>query len=164
MRKTALKRKSPLRSSSSIERSGFGAKPMPLKRVTPLKRTRMKRHAPKPRHDADPEYLAHLRLQPCVVCGKGASESGTEYGNDAHHPSEGRYSLALKAPDSEAFTLCPYVVGGCHYKWHHLQGFCSGWSKQKRRAFEQAEGERQRAIYVNFKATGVFAEPVRETA
>jgi len=157
-----LTRKTPLRAKSSLGRSAPFAAAMPLERRTPLARARMKRHKPKLRDDADHAYLAHLRLQPCVVCGKLASESGTDYGNDAHHPSEGRYSLALKAPDSEAFTLCPYVTGGCHYDWHHLRGFCRGWPKQKRRAFEQAEGERQRLIYVNFRETGVMVEPVRE--
>lgn len=108
--------------------------------------------------DAEPEFLAFLRLMPCVVKGTKCRNS------DPHHPidceGERRKGTGQRAPDRFAFSLCR----DHHEQFHHGTGFCKGWTKEQRRDWQVQENERQRAIYLEFKETGVLVEPVRETA
>lgn len=97
----------------------------PLKRKTPLRRTKMKRSKRRPNPaGSDPAHLAWIRSQPCCWCGISTAI-------EAHHSTVGR-GLSRKSGDREAMPLC----------WmHHAQFHChtgpfAGWTKAQRRAFQ----------------------------
>jgi hypothetical protein len=121
-----------------------------IARRTPLKRSPIKRKAPRPRKDADPEYLAFLRRMPCCACFKmffsrvgrwpvwsinyilAACEANqrlqTLPTESAHFGVRG---LRQKAPDRQALPLCStlhhreghesaHVLGRSFFVYHNL--------------------------------------------
>lgn len=101
MKRTPLKRKTPLRSrSSKVQQSAA-----PCGDVKPLKRPGLKRSRIAPRsktgryarRDRQREYMLWVKTQPCLVCGRKPTEA-------AHTGSRG---FGQKAPDQFVIPLCP---------------------------------------------------------
>lgn len=109
----------------------------PLRRKTPLKRSRFRRSGPR-RTDA-PEHLAWLREQPCCVWALGLA-------NDchgvvqAHHSTVGR-GLSRKTSDLDAMPLCERH----HFCLHNYLGYFSGWTREERAEFQLARSAEYRA-------------------
>jgi hypothetical protein len=118
MKRVALTRRTPLKRSSALGRSAFGASPMPLLRATPLRRTKLRRKPTRGKAGDEPERLAWLRSLDCCACGRrGLSH--------AHHRTLSGRGKGQKSPDSEAMPLC----ARCHSDLHSLAGMFRGLSK-----------------------------------
>lgn len=132
LRKTPLLRKSPLRATSTLRRAPLGARPMPLSslRATPLRRTRMKRHAPKPRLDADPARLAWVRSLDCCACGKAGP-------SHPHHRTLSGRGKGQKSADDQTMPLC----FDCHRDLHSLTGRFRGFTREMLHAWQVARVE-----------------------
>lgn len=98
---------------------------------TAIKRSRIKRHAPKRRSgDSDPAYKAWIRTLPCVACFLklwgweqifSMSEPGVIMSESAH---VGRRGLSQLAPDRTCIPLCGFE--------HHREGRESHHKLQKK--------------------------------
>jgi hypothetical protein len=99
----------------------------------------------------DPEYLGFIRGLRCCVYGTAAP-------SHAHHESEAGRGKGQKAPDRRTMPMSFRA----HREWHDHTGFCRGWSKLQRRAFQDAEIERCLAMHAEWKATGVLVEPLQK--
>lgn len=93
-----------------------------LERRTPLKRTRMRRKAPRrlSSPSADPGYLEAVRALPCrmssLLC------EGRVHAHHAVHRSQGGI-------DADAVPLCATH----HREWHEANGAFFGWNRELRR-------------------------------
>lgn len=148
MKRSPLQRKTPLARTSGLLTS------KPLERVSELKRTAMKRKAPKIRtasEGGDPEYLAFVRRQRCCACGSLPP-------SHAHHETLGGRGKSQKAPDRRTLPFC----FGDHDDFHLVRGRFKGWSREKRKAFQEAEIDRLSGVWDYFKAFGVLAEPLQQ--
>lgn len=109
----------------------------PLKRKTPMRRTRLQQKPPRKRSSAeggDEVYLDWIRSLPCCVCGVRTS-------SHAHHSTGA--GMALKAPDREAMPLCPR----CHRDFHDGKGFSDGWRREQRALWQELQVERCQRLY-----------------
>lgn len=133
MKRSPLLRKKPLR------RSAFGASPMPLSslRSEPLRRTRMRRKAPRARADADPQRLAFIRSCDCCACGKAGP-------SHAHHRTLSGRGKGQKSPDSETLPLC----AKCHDDLHTARGKFRFLNREQLRSWQVS----QVAIYSGWYA------------
>lgn len=152
MNRSPLKRgDKPLKRKAELERSAWKRSERTEK--PPAARSTFKRKPRRPRDTDDPVYLAWVRRWPCCVGGMLCGPAR------AHHAIEmgGRRikGMALKAPDAEALPLCEMH----HTQFHLGQGFCKGWDKLRRRAFQQDEIDRLRAIWRDQRELGVTQEP-----
>lgn len=109
----------------------------PLKRRTALvtrkaiKRTAIARRATRPKPGQDKEYLARVRLMPCV----GARLSSCEgHGVDPHHAGR-RPGVAMKAPDASAIPMCRHH----HDRFHDAQYPFKDWNKERRREWQDEQ-------------------------
>lgn len=60
---------------------------------------------PKPFTDEDPEYLAFIRTQPCIICGRTHCVA-------AHHqPEKGQGTMGGKCSDYRTIPLCEGIDG-----------------------------------------------------
>lgn len=141
MKRTELKRKTPLRACSSLATRKQLAR-------TSFKRKAAKERAPSAGGDAD--YLNFIRGLRCCVYGALPP-------NHAHHESEAGRGKGQKAHDRRTMPMSFRA----HREWHDHSGFCRGWSREKRRAFQDAEIERCQAMFAEWQATGVLVEPLR---
>jgi len=149
LRKTPLRSKTRLVSTTRLERSSL------LSRSAPMKRTRFKVKPRRPKPGDDPERKAFIKLFPCVV-------GGTECGpSDPHHEidaqGEHRKGMGQTAPDDRTFPMCRRH----HEDFHNGRGFCRGWSKEKRRSFQEAEIDRFNKIWAEYQETGSLVEPLQ---
>lgn len=106
LRRSELKRKTPLRAAGTWLSSGSSAT---LTRQSTLQRTAIKRRAPKKRPGHEPKYLAACRGEPCYlqipgVC-RGACERDSVVPCHANWSDYGK-GMGIKAPDI-------YTVPGC---------------------------------------------------
>ncbi len=69
-------------------------------------------------------YLAWVRRQPCLGCGR-------EPAGEAHHT--GRHGIGQKPPDGQAVPLC----AECHMALHDLTGPFRGFERRHRKAWEE---------------------------
>jgi len=126
-----------------------------------LRRTRLVSRPRKPKPGDEPERLAFARRMPCVV--------GPRFGRcrrriDPHHMTGGkgeqRRGKSQTVSDRNTLPLCRRH----HDDFHAGRGVFLGWSDDERRVFQEDEIDRLNKVYEEWRATGVFAEPVRETA
>lgn len=68
-------------------------------------------------------YVAWIRQQPCLGCGRDPA-------GEAHHT--GRHGVAQKPPDDQAVPLCR----ACHQSLHDLTGPFRGFERRHRKAWE----------------------------
>lgn len=151
MKRSALVRKTPLRAKTRLESRSKLVTKRPLARVSELKRTAMKRKAPKVRaaeRGGDAAYLTFVRSLPCCVYGAAAP-------SHAHHEIGGGRGKGQKAPDTRTMPLSFRA----HREFHDGTGFCKGWSVEKRMEWQSSEIDRVRAIWLEFVETGVIVEP-----
>lgn len=137
MKRSGFKpRTKPLARTSQLGRGAFGAKPMPLLRVTPLKRTRMKRRLPTALPDEVAERRKFVNGLDCCACGKDAP-------SHAHHPILLGRGKSQKAPEHMLIPLCESSTGrlGCHDALHLRQGRFAGMTKEQLRAWQLARVE-----------------------
>lgn len=98
----------------------------PLKRETPMRRTKMKRSRPKANPaGSDPKHLAAIRRYPCCVC-------FSRHNVEAHHSTVGR-GLSQKTSDHETIPLCRVH----HREFHDAKGFFDGWDKAERKDWQR---------------------------
>ena len=104
LRRSELKRKTPLRAGGARFSSGTGAT---LTRQSTLQRAAIKRRAPKKRAGHEPKYLAACRGEPCflLIPGVCRSERDTVVPCHANWSDYGK-GMGIKAPDI-------YTVPGC---------------------------------------------------
>lgn len=152
-----LKRSSELRAKSIDPKTGkirFSTFSKPTKET--LRRTRMKWKRRRPKPGDDPAYKAWIRRFPCVVGGKRCGQA------DPHHIIDGtgdqRKGMAQTAADKDCFPLCRRH----HDDLHDGTGFCKGWSKEKRRTFQEQEIERFNEMWRDQHELGVLQEPERK--
>lgn len=152
MKRTALLRRTPLRSTRSL----LTAKP--LVRASELKRTSLKRKPRRPKPGDDPAYKAFVKAQPCCVGGKRCGKV------DPHHLIDGKgdakKGMGQTAPDRFLLPICRRH----HDAFHDGKGFCRGWDAAQRLTFQEQEVERLRAIWADLHLLGVLQEPLRKTA
>lgn len=128
MKRTPLKRRTPLRSAGRA-----------LRRVTRLaaRRARPRREQP---GDRDPKYLALVRQMRCLARDMGTPCRGRTH---AHHPRHLSRGAGLKAPDRCVIPLC---------KWHHVfelhagAGAFKGWTRDELRAWQDKAVDFTQAI------------------
>lgn len=158
MKRTELKRKTPLKAKKRLEskpqlvtRKKKLERGSSLLRKTPLK---AKRRRPKP--GDDPKYKAWIKTQPCVVGGKRCGKV------HPHHMINGdgdaRKGMAQTAPDRFLLPLCSRH----HRNFHDGKGFCQGWDEARRKTFQEDEVFRLRAIWRDLQELDVLQEPTRE--
>lgn len=104
LRRSELKRKTPLRAGGARISSGTGAT---LTRQSTLQRAAIKRRAPKKRAGHEPKYLAACRGEPCFlqIPGVCRGERDTVVPCHANWSDYGK-GMGIKAPDI-------YTVPGC---------------------------------------------------
>lgn len=108
MKRTELKRKTPLKAKTGLKRSA-------MKRTAP-KKTAARKAAKGDTRWRSEKYLAWVRTLPCCVC-------GATIGVAAHHliGMWGLSGMGLKAPDSFVMPACDPVYGhsrDCHQQIH----------------------------------------------
>lgn len=153
MKRSELRRKTPLRSKKAMKRGASLSSKTQLKRTTLLRKTRLKAKPPKKRtveQGGDESYLRFIRSLPCVVY-------GTAPPSHAHHKVAGGRGKGQKAPDRETIPLSPRA----HDEFHAGRGFCKGWSKERRRDWQDQEIERLQALHSTWVEFGVIEEPIR---
>ena len=90
------------------------------------------RSATRKKTGKDPEYLAFIRAQPCVVCMLPwkVNMTGVSYSNVQKSPTEaahiGPRGLSRKVPDRAALPMC-----GEHHRWLHVVGPKQFWAAHK---------------------------------
>jgi len=143
---------------SALQRTAWKRKPdaKPIERCSSLQRSNIRRKPRRVKPGDDPEYKAFIRLCPCVV---GGIKCGRATG---HHLIDGRdearKGIGQTAPDKFLIPMCwPH-----HQQFHLGQGFCAGWSREQRRAFQDAEVERLQKIWNARRELGVWQEPERD--
>ena len=165
MRRTSLrsyseKRKAALQDRgastfSTLERTSSLARGASKLARTPLK---AKRRKPKP--GDDPAYKAWIRSLPCVV--GGSKKKNCKGRLDPHHMTGGkgdqRRGKGQTVSDRNALPLCRMH----HDDIHDGTGFCKGWSKDRRRVFQEHEIARLNKIWDEHEALGVWQEPMAE--
>jgi len=150
VKRTPLRRKSPLRSTSSL----LAAKP--LARVCELKRTAFKRKARRPKPGDEPAYKAWVKTLPCCVGGKRCGKA------DPHHLIDGkgdaRKGMGQTAPDRFLLPMCRRH----HDLFHAGKGVFAHFDAAQRLTFQEQECERLRAIWAELNELGVWQEPLRK--
>ncbi|MGM0783876.1 MAG: DUF968 domain-containing protein [Pseudomonadota bacterium] len=114
MKRSPLKRKTPLAQGAPLKTRKPTERKSALSRRAPMKQRR--RQASTDARWRSPEYLAWVRSLPCCVC-------GTTTGVAAHHMI-GLWQLGgmgLKAPDSFAMPACDGPGDTCHRRIHNEQ-------------------------------------------
>ena len=86
-----------------------------------------------------PEYCRFVRQLPCGMIGHGTCIGAMH----AHHPQGGK-GMGTRNHDSRVIPLC----AGHHTQRHALSGPFKGWDKRRIQAFELAESERVRGLYL----------------
>lgn len=105
----------------------------PLRRRTPLRHLRTMRWRPhRTRPDADPAYLARVRLLPCSARHLLGHFCAGRI--EAHHAGE-RPGVGLKAHDYTAIPLCQLA----HREWHAASGPFKTWNRDRRRAWSHEQ-------------------------
>lgn len=126
-----------------------------LARTSGLTRTAMKRKPRRPKPGDDKKYLAFVRKQVCCVggtrCKKASPHHAIEMGGQQER------GMGLTAPDSETLALCSRH----HRQFHLRQGFCKGWSDERRRVFQSDEISRLRQMWADLLELAVLQEPER---
>ena len=156
MKRSELRRKSPLRTKKPMKRGASPTTKTQLKRTTMLRKTRLKAKPPKQRtaeQGGDAIYLRFIRGLPCVVY-------GTPPPSHAHHEvgaGKGGRGKSQKAPDRRTIPLSPRA----HREFHDGLGFCKGWSKEKRRDWQDQEISRLQIMFATWDEFGVLEEPAR---
>lgn len=151
MKRTELKRKTPLRSKSALKRGKPLVSRSRLETRSALRRTRMKQKAPRQRAAAeggDPEYLAWIRTHPCCRCGARPP-------SHAHHEILNGRGKSQKAPDARTLPLC----AACHDQFHAVTGRFHGFTREQRKDYQDTEITRLRLIWAGIKDHGVAQEP-----
>lgn len=140
MKRTALLRRAPLARGSSL-----------LSRSKPMKRTRLVSRVKvrTTEQGGDEAYLDFVRGLPCCVYGTAAP-------SHAHHETGNHRGKGLKAHDHRTMPMSFRA----HREFHDGTGFCKGWSRVERLAWQSAEIDRVRAIWLEFQETGVLVEPL----
>lgn len=108
-----------------------------LKRSSGLKRSAFKRKPPRPNPAGD--FPAHRRLissMDCVACGRPGP-------CDPHHIRGPQIGMGQKSSDRDVVP----IHRRCHDDWHDARGFCAGWSKTERHAWERRTVEPYREIF-----------------
>lgn len=109
----------------------------PLRRKTPLKRTRFRRSGP--RATDAPDHLAWIRTQPCCVWLLDLANDC--YGVvQAHHSTVGR-AYSRRSTDLDAMPLCERH----HHDLHNFSGPFKGWTREERAEFQLARSAEYRA-------------------
>ena len=91
MKRSALKRRTPLRTATELAKKKLASSTLkPRKRLAPRSRTNKKRPRNLP-------YMLWIKTLPCAVCGRTGSEA-------AHTGPRG---LGQKSPDESCIPLCP---------------------------------------------------------
>lgn len=106
LRRSELKRKTPLRATAARLSSGSGAT---LSRQAPLQRAAIKRRAPKKRAGHAPQYLAACRGEPCYLQIPGVCRGACE--RDSVVPCHANWSAYGKGMGIKAHDI--YTVPGC---------------------------------------------------
>lgn len=135
MKRTALKRRAPLRARKTPLRARRPNIPGRRLAAAGVTTRRSERKAPsrlKKRHrnipGRDPAYLARVRALPCGAHGLGRC-AGRRH---AHHPRHLGGGVGLKPPDAVAVSLC----AGHHRQLHDVRGPFRGWKRDQLRAFQ----------------------------
>ncbi|WP_116521050.1 DUF1364 family protein [Achromobacter insuavis] len=102
LRRSELKRKTPLRAGGARFSSGTGAA---LTRQSTLQRTPMKRHAPKKRAGHEPKYLAACRGERCYLQFAGCCSYEGDPTVVPAHQNQGK-GTGLKVPDRFTVPAC----------------------------------------------------------
>lgn len=130
----------------------------PLARRTPLKRTRMRRKAPRRLRGpkSQPAYLEAVRALPCAAPGSlgailawGLLDTGHAGRIHAHHAGR-RPGVGMKADDSTVIAMCEKH----HRAWHDATGVFAGWTKADRRAWADAAIDDTRRLVASSGAPG----------
>lgn len=116
MKRTVLKRRTPLVAKHTLKRG-------------PFTQTRVKHR--RPREGSDPAYLARVRQMPCCAARLSSCE-GTAV--DAHHAGP-RPGVAMKAHDRTAVPLCRHH----HQRFHDAAHPFRRWSKAMRREWQDEQ-------------------------
>ncbi len=151
MKRTELKRKTPLRPKTGLKRGKPLVSRTRLESGSTLRRTRFKQKVPRQRTAAeggDPEYLAWIRTHPCCRCGACPP-------SHAHHEILNGRGKSQKAPDARSLPFC----FGCHDQFHGVTGRFRGFTKEQRRDYQDIEITRLRAIWRGIQDHGVAQEP-----
>jgi len=107
-----------------------------MNRYAPLRRTRIKRKAPRrvtrPGPGSDPAYLDAVRKLPCRVFRSWATYAPMVCEGEMH-----AHHAGPKKNDSTAVPLC----WKHHGQWHDANGVFKDWRKEERRAWAEASIE-----------------------
>lgn len=126
LRRTELKRKTPLRATGYRRATPYAAG---IERQAPLQRAAIKRRAPKKRAGHAPEYLAACRGERCFLQFAGCCSYEGDPTVVPAHQNEGK-GMGLKVPDL-------FTVPACHFC--HALYDQSGMDREfKRAAFDWA--------------------------
>lgn len=123
MKRSELKRKTPLKSRGPTERKSALSAGRPMQRKPMARRTKPRRQAASDSRWRSEAYLRWVRTLPCCVCGAPA---------DSAHHLIGMWQVSgmgLKAPDSLVMPVCD-GPGGCHQAIHaspEMQARQPGW-------------------------------------
>jgi len=131
LRRSELKRKTPLRTTGARLSSGSGAT---LSRQAPLQRAAIKRRAPKKRAGHAPQYLAACRGEPCYLQIPGVCRGECE--RDSVVPCHANRSAYGKGMGIKAHDI--YTVPGCFRCHACLDSGFSLTSDEKRATWEWA--------------------------
>jgi hypothetical protein len=126
VKRTALKRKTPLRTTKSMPR-----------RATGVDRALVAAGARKRKAGGDPAYLERVRRLTCLV---GPYIHRCDGPIEAHHAGA-RPGVSLKAHDHTAVPLCKVA----HTEWHAATGWAKGMNREDRRAWADAAIARTQA-------------------
>lgn len=102
LRRSELKRKTPLRAGGARLSSGSSAA---LTRQAPLQRAPIKRHAPKKRAGHEPKYLAACRGERCYLQFAGCCSYEGDPTVVPAHQNQGK-GVGLKVPDRFTVPAC----------------------------------------------------------
>lgn len=126
MKRTELKRKTPLESRSELARGE------PLKRKSPVRRKRSQPRRSERVEDA--AYRAYIQAQPCLVVGCRCQ-------SDWHH--YGKHPKGRKCDDRETVPICFHH----HIEWFHQHGHLPDMTPEETRELFKREGGRLRRQY-----------------
>lgn len=155
--------RSPLLRKTQLKRARFGKKAASAPdaktsmRSKPMRRTRLKVKRRRAKPGDNRKYKAWIKGFPCVVVGsKRCGRADPHHMIDGH--GEQRKGMGQTASDKDCFPLCRRH----HDDLHDGTGFCKGWSKEKRRIFQEQEIERFQAMWRDLQELDVLQEPLRE--
>lgn len=148
------------------------AKPAPRVKAAPARLRGSWIKAKPPRRlfspSADPARLEFVRHQRCAATYlDGSGDCWLAPGravNEANHAEI--LGMGMKDVDARTFSLC----SGHHGKWTAHKGFCEGWTREERKAFEEKEIDRTDLLWANALLLVVLAageklqEPVLSTS